>query len=141
MRVGAGDATGGVVDGALVGVVGTGGGTTAVVPGCVVRRGAVGATGSATTRTTGAAVRVDHGVGAAPMLTGAPVGTTAAGLGVRPCGRTGPPPSAHARPADPMRAAAPTTTTAPWRRGALCRPISEVWHSEGRRLLVAAWAG
>ncbi len=144
MRVGSGDATGAVVGGALVGalvgaVLLTGDGTAAVVGSAAGRR-KVEATGSATTRTTGAAVRVDLGVGAVPMLTGAAVCTTDAGLGVAGAGRTGPPPSAQARLADPIRAAAPRTMTGPWRRGALCRPIIEVWHSKGRRLLVAAWA-
>jgi hypothetical protein len=119
-------------------------GRSAVVVGSAagreVLRGA-GATGSATTRTTGGAVLVDNGVGAVPMLTGAPVCTAGAGVAVRATGSTGPPSSAQVRPAEPTRATTPSATRGPLRRGELCRPIIEVSHSEGRHRLVAAWAG
>src|SRR6478609_11673598 len=121
VRVGVGV---GVADGGAAVVV------AVVVP--VVRPRAVAAVALGTTSTTGAEVALTCGVGAAPT------GVAEAGREVvAPVGRGSPcglPPTAQARPAEPTSAAAPSTMTMPWRRGALCRPIVRVFHRRAQQL-------
>jgi hypothetical protein len=116
-----------VCTGVAVGV-GAGGGVT-VVP--FVVRVAVGV-GAATTLTTGVPVAVGLGVGAGAVTTGTETAAGAlvrVGVGCSPA--EPPPPTAHAIPAEPRTATAPRTITGAWRRGALCRPITSVFHRAG----------
>ena len=86
--------------------------------------------GLGTTRTTGVPEPVGTGVGAVPNGSVDPVedrGPSGVREGCVPSS-----PTAHAMPAEPTRATAPTMTTWPWRRGALCRPIGEVFHRPAR---------
>ena len=90
-----------------------------------VPAGDVALVGAGTTSTTGADEAVPVGVGAAPARVGVAewvVGATGA------AGPLGPPPTAHAMPAEAATATVASTTTGPWLRAALCRPILEVFH-------------
>jgi hypothetical protein len=89
------------------------------------------ALGLGTTRTTGGVELLVTGVGAGRSGADASAGVRgcAGGVGVPEF----PSPTARAMPAEPTSATAPTSTTGPWRRGALCLPIRPVFHRTGPR--------
>jgi len=89
-----------------------------------------------TTSTTGTDEGVPLGVGAATTPVAVAVGV---GATVRREGPPDPLPTAQAMPVEPTTATVASTTTGPWLRAALCRPIAGVFHRPAPAL-VAAWA-
>jgi hypothetical protein len=102
VRVGSGVTFGPVVGAVVVGAL-----VDTVVP-----AGVAGGVVAGTTCTTGTSVAAGVGVGAPPTgVDERPVGVLVEGLDVGT--PPGPPPTAHAMPAEPITAAAPSTTTGP----------------------------